>query len=272
MKKYVAAALLEETRNTDLLLGFQSLRNWTAQEMVEAVTISRKKWEVSCRQGVFVAKCRAYVTAKQMPPITAHDVAAGCRTSQGLDELYVLLWRVVTRDWERGPLWDAMLGALRARATEAGGAAERVAAEVRRHSFYSACLLVEMLGGKWSEECNAKLPKFDWPQRALTRDGFVAIPRWTYDIHTSRKSLIVANLTKIRPGEPLPANLELEWTGQLLGVLWRRKAWEQYGDDYRFRRWEEVQIPDDEWRVMLAADRFWYRRIWEKAESLEVAE
>jgi hypothetical protein len=64
-KAYAANILLEETRNSDLLVRLGGLRGLSVRDVLSPVTLSVKKWELPGKHASFAEYVRSYVVAKE---------------------------------------------------------------------------------------------------------------------------------------------------------------------------------------------------------------
>lgn len=124
-----------------------------------------------------------------------------------------------------------------------------------QYDWEMAQFLVEKVAGYWDEECNDIFD--EQPYRSL-KPGQKKFPPYTFDAHTqSGRELLLEHWKDIAPGKPLPNNIDMRWSGQYQGILWRELAYKQFKMDYKDKKWEEVKIARDVWEKTVMADTLW---------------
>lgn len=256
-KAYAKNILLEETRNLKLLLEFQSLAGKTYEEVVRKVTASRKKWEVVARKDAFYSYAEGFrrAFARKREKVSPDEVMDIVTTSNEPEQLLEMFWlqRLHEDDELKVHLRDFFQEGVAERAVAYGGWARRLIEErVYLGDFYIPKILLEMFVGRWDETgneiretVNLEMPKEELPMVPYMRD-------YVFDPHTQRgRALVAKGWPELKPGKPQPAEIDMRWSGCLVGVGWRHFAAIQFPDDYAERRWEEVTISKEMWENLM---------------------
>lgn len=264
VSNYVRKIIFEETRNVWLLpkLG----ESW--QSDTALITTAVKKWELPQRPNHLIEKAKCIAWSKKNLP---------------LPEDYSTIWK-------KGSYYEALREYLKVRLYPEKGKRERfhifqelltidpnnpVAADFLKRkktdkktkneiSFYEVMAALEY-HYDFTREKNALFHDSEGTDLAGID---ISLPEaYSYDLHTRPgKAAMYKHWNAIRPGEPLPGGLDLRWTGSVLGVLWREKAHEQFGEGYRNVAWEEVKIDAEEWRLAKGFDSVFYKDMYGELE------
>lgn len=134
--------------------------------------------------------------------------------------------------------------------------------EVRPKGSYARMFCEELLSGIPPLEDRVEL----LPPRSESRQLVIPplIPEF-YDIHTSAgKRQILTNLDKIKINTHTTPNLCL--SGQVLGVLWRLKTAEKYGDiqhpNGTLRTWSNTGLDELDYSQALGLDSYFYPAVY----------
>lgn len=271
-KSYVKRLLLEEGRNVELCKNWQSLTHLSWVDMVAQAAAMRKKWELPDRVGVFSEYVAAFEASRDEGVLTGiQEVREASEHCSSRFELFRLFWRAQRSGYIHASSW--LIDALRPRAKALGGVAQEwVEQELWRTTpFYGPKVLIEMVTGAWSAKANSIDDRKILLRPAMNQGIplLPAVPIYAYDCHDSegRKRLIRA-WTHIAQNEPLPAELDLRWSGMLAGVCWREFAARQFPYDAIQRKWEEAGIDQSTWQAAMACDRFFYHAFYEKLDTV----
>jgi len=256
ISNYVRNIVFEETRNYRVLdyIGKHHLHD------VVTLASSVKKWESPNRVGHIVKKSECYVEAVKLGPLPLEEVDSILCCSNYYeaftqfmrimafnkkDEIYRLrLKELVTEKQPNNPILKHFLGA---------------------PSRYQSVMMLEYFYNFLVPE---ELMFYNVPE--IKVDDHIKTPQlYCFDIHTRAgyKNLL-ENWDKIQPNTPLPECLDLRWSGCVLSTLWREKAFEQFGQDYRNVKWEDVKIDLYEWNTSKYLDAHHYAsKIYSKCEK-----
>lgn len=268
VSNYVRKIIFEETRHVGLLGKLGS--NWKTDTAL--ITTAVKKWELPDRPNHLIKKAECIAWSKKNLP---------------LPEDYSTIWK-------KGSYYEALREYLKVRLYPEKGKRERfhifeellkidpqnpVAADfIRRKktdkktkneiSFYEVMAALEHHYG-FTQEKNSQY--HSWEGTDLAGIDISLPEAYSYDLHTRPgKAAMYKHWAAIRPGEPLPGGLDLRWTGSVLGVLWREKAYTQFGDGYRDVKWEDVAITAEEWRLAKGFDSVFYKDMYNELEPSAV--
>ena len=259
VKGYLRGILFEETRNLALAGRWRSLRGLSAEQMAIALATSPKKWELSCRRGLFeqyLAACESAHSSTR----SLDEVLKRLGRSHDLNELYHDVWsaRLLRKEKEA-------YEQIRARSQSGQWLLTLAALPLYIHRHYAPVVLAEVLTENWKPEANTLA------QTSVAVDEVLIVPaiqEWAYDNHTREGyRRLVDTLHLVFPGKPLPEGLDLRWSGMVRGVLWREQAYAQFSENYREARWEAVEIPVSSWRQACLADHFYYPRLIRSAKG-----
>lgn len=257
VSKYARTIAFEETRNASLL-DYLGKHSWKVD--VAILALSTKKWELPERLGHTFLKSEAYQRAVSRGPreedpvnLWEHE-----RYFDAVEELFRIRLHDKTKT-VRVKMFELLheidpsnpIGVL-------------VAKDKVKPSFYDCILGMEMFYGMVDED--DFLYENTNPQEI--EDNVIVFPSsYAFDIHTlAGKSAIYRNWKKIKPNEPLPNGLDLRWSGSVLSCLWREKAFAKFGSEYKNKKWEEVDIYNDEWRMAKIYDAGFYKKMYKKLE------
>jgi hypothetical protein len=128
------------------------------------------------------------------------------------------------------------------------------------HRRYAPEALVEYEAGYWDESANEI---GDLPSVEISHEGLPIMPPLRdclFDQHTNLGVERFAGLLrKCYPGLPLPAGIDLRWTGSARGEIWRELAFNTKGPPAQ--KWEEVEIYPYLWNAACALDHFRWPRL-----------
>lgn len=241
---YVKGIIFEETRN--MKLPGLMVGDW--RDNVKYLAASRKRWELKCRikNRIYERQLEARKRADELGSI--NELELNAIEIDNLDLAFELLYR--SRNDKK--TWTIFEDKIRHKVHNCvpmevykqlkGAVNMEFAIEVGWGDLdFSECEEIDM------EKVNR------WhPVKILAPD--MKFSDWVYDFHVSGGARIIKNWPDIRPGKPLPKGVDLRWAGSAIGIMWKEKAFEQYGMDYKKKRWEEVEIPDRLWRLMVNED------------------
>jgi len=129
-----------------------------------------------------------------------------------------------------------------------------------RCAFEMRSMMVESLLGGWNDSMNDFCHD---PELAVpVHDGLTIrrTPLYAFDAHVRKgKRLLSEYAPLLGPGKVVP-QLDLRWSGQLVGVAWRYAAYFQHGMAYRDTPWHEVRMTPEFWDLALDYDddRSWF--------------
>jgi hypothetical protein len=251
----------EETRNAKYIwMSLEPKARLTGRDYVAAITRSRKKWELALTCALFVEQMRAWERVQKRSTKTTWRRRSCVSTMRAAAEqqdagtLHEGVWWFY-KHVEDAEVWvelDTMLAeAISSRFPAIPRPVEMIAKFEKATGldpFEIRFMFVEALCGGWDETMNdfchgavEQVPRVD---RSLIR----RFPDYIYDIHVRRRRARVDRWSKaLRPGRPSPGRLDLRWSGQMLGVAWRYKAFAQLGMEYLRAPWEAVRFADREW-------------------------
>lgn len=285
VKKYLKGILFEETRNLDLWRKWRkSTRSYTAEQMVDLLVRSRKKWELHENEGVEPLVYRGVVDAAKMDVIDADDMKAYRRGKYEFYRWWLMFQRVFkvydTAKKDRfgnlqSPSKEAyeelravFLGLLLPVLKRRG--LEEEAQICEKGFFHEALVALEALTGQkdplaCTYHDDAQVGGADpHPYDAMLP------PAYVFDAHTSfgKGRMRRADKVVLLPATPMPFGLDLRWSGQALGFWWRARAFQEFGLSYRDKPWSSVSAPSTrEWALVLKADKIWRNGMAEKVRS-----
>ncbi|MCB9639711.1 MAG: hypothetical protein H6727_12530 [Myxococcales bacterium] len=266
-KSYLKRIFLEESRNIGLLQQWKSLAGLDWETCVHKGLAAPKKWQLTCREGIFAEYVEAFVASQNEPVFTSQEqVQYAFDHAQQRDEMWRIFWRAMRRRDRFGVLWQ--IQALQQRALEQGGVARTFVEDELwdTNPFYGPKVLIEMLTGAWAEEADHPDEKL-WTQPIPHDDLLVipAAPAYLYDCHEiSGQRRLIKHWQELQPQTPMPKGIDLRWSGMLAGVCWREYAARQFPNSLQRCTWESVEIPDEVWKNAMICDRFFYPRFYEQ--------
>jgi hypothetical protein len=256
LQRYLRKIFFEESRDIDAyaLLG----RGW--REDAICLANASKKWERKVEVPIgTLAKSKAYLDLLQVPsskihnPLETHSFAAafGCLINIRRNKFKRKLLRDYA-DWGIENLPDV----------PAVSAFAKV--DSNQWRFYQWITVIEQIHGISTNPCQQNRT----PEGNSIASDVLLLPQpYSYDLHTTRgRRIIAANWTRIAPGIMLPAGLDLRWSGSILGVAYRERAFEMHGDGYRDAQWQSVPFTEEEWKLLKTYDSYFYRELYEKLE------
>lgn len=242
--KYIADIVFEETRSTKMFLAFQ--KRGVGWQAATVLATAPKKWELPWYD--YAEKLRGFEIALGQYHREAIDRLLGA-TDAAL--LHAATW-CVRLSPDNESLTEFFKDSWRERAKEHGGLAEKVANARWHGKHYVADALIDLVLDRWK-------PQADFNQILFSlRDEQPVIPLMDaaiFDPHTAEGLKVYKkNLAKLAPGEPQPEGMDARWSGLARGSLWRSCAVKQFASAYREKRWEEVEIDKDLWKLAVRVD------------------
>ena len=253
VENYARRIVGEETRNWVLFGKALSHGATGYRELVAAVASSRKKWEHRNGRRLFEEQMRSY-NRDTYEGRTWPEVVIAMASAIGASDVPRLYDAWAALDEKNEPdaieAMDHVLVAETARRFPiVTGQAEIVEAyrgHVNLDAWEIRLTLVEMIAGAWDVSMN-EFPH--GPTRVSEiADGRVIrrFPPYVYDRHVRQGAWRIAEYRNdIAPMKRLPEGIDLRWSGQIEGVAWRYAAFAQFGDGYRDRAWEDVEMTAD---------------------------
>jgi len=203
---YLRRIVCEETRNLDLLCRLNDLQRDSWPELVSLFCRSKKDWEIGLDWGWWSPEWVMCAAGDGGGAALKSVVGAALVAGADADSLALELFRLAA---ERRPDHRDAL---------------ECAANRRENDELS--LLLQIADGRWSDEAMAYGPE----SAACERVDVPWPADYVWDCHTWRGfQNIAAASPPLRFGEPLPAGLDLRWSGAEAGTLWRYLAWREYG-------------------------------------------
>lgn len=261
--RYARQICGEETRNaTYIWMSLEPHAALTGRDYTAAITRSRKKWELASTCSLFIEQMRGWervTSQKTQAKWARRSCLATMRAAaeqQDAQRLHEGLWWFYEHV-EGAEIWadlDAMLAqAIASRFPTIPRPAEMVShfeQATRRDPFEIRFMFVEALCGGWNETMNELCHGADEQVPGVDRAFIRRFPAHIYDIHVRRRRAQVQKWCRsLRPGRPSPGRLDLRWSGQMVGVAWRYKAFAQLGAAYATAPWEAVHFSTAEWRL-----------------------
>lgn len=118
--------------------------------------------------------------------------------------------------------------------------------EGRILDLYAILMLGEAISGSWTSECDEIKKRCIGPNKS--REFIPCFRDYVYDIHTRvGKARWMKAFNQILPNVKLPEKVDPRWSGMIIGLAWRHKAFEQFGDSYVNVPWENVRIENSFW-------------------------
>lgn len=271
LKSYVKRLLLEEGRCVELCKNWQSLTRISWIDVVAQAAAMSKKWELLSRAGIFTEYVAAFVTSEHQSVLAGvKEISEASKGCSSRFDLFTLFWRAQRSHNTQASSW--LIEALSPFAREQGGIAQEWVEQGlwRTTPFYGPKVLIEMLTGAWSQEANL-IDSERVTMRPVPGQGIPllpAVPIYAYDCHdTKGRQKLIGAWAHIAQEQPMPAGLDLRWSGMLAGVCWREFAARQFPRDYVQRRWEEVRIDQNTWHSAMACDRYFYVSFYERLDN-----
>jgi len=282
VKQYLKSILWEETRNFELHKRWASTRGRSAVDMLDDMVSSTKAFEIPANLGTQVLVNRATYDAVRMPVITPAELGP-----PGMDELAFYRWflqyfrlRMAWKTIERldrfgtlgrgkeefADMWSTFVSNLIEALRKDGQpvAAEIFAKELPMKGrellpYHAPQAAIEVLVGLWDSSGN----EFKGHPGDLLEVDAVMLPEYALDAHTQAGAARMAKCDRLSPkaGAGLPGNLDLRWSGQLLGVWWRWNAVRTMGNPgYKTAEWTDPPMDPDEYEIAVDVDKFWRKR------------
>ena len=242
LRQYLRNICFEETRNEALHVALRKERNWVS--MIRLLCGSTKRWQIPSRFGADWRILDSYWRMKKSKKF--EDVLEAAKTCTDLDWLYdmVNFVQVFRRDYG---LQKGVALALADRTGVAGIAAT---------NYNGMTFMVEKIAGILDESATRIQPL-----NASVEDSFgLVIPPfedYVFDAHTRQgRARIGKVLSKIGPNQPQPDGIDLRWSGNQVGVVWRALASKQNDhQSIQNTAWESVQFDDELWNHAVKTDR-----------------
>ena len=281
-KNYCKTILFEETRNMDLWGKWRGgkTRGYSSEDMVTDLCRSAKKWELPGTKWAADIAFKAVVDGFNMPLIQTDEIVAPDQDELEYYHWFRMLYRLdilfrtserdrfgnVTKDHgyaETRRIYNEML------VMELGEyGLPKHAALVKAdpgHFDHQWCAL-EAISGMRDPDAN-KLYSIEelearWDPLPEGTD-LITIPNYVRDWHTRAGKANVRKTFDSKPpygklyvpGDPLPHDLDLRWSGQFLGFWWRYHAFMQHGMDYGKKEWHEIDFNKRQWETVSIADK-----------------
>lgn len=251
IKQYVRGVVLEETRNTQLLEDWQSVREYSGEVMALQLAASTKKWELPGRVALWEQYCAAFDEVRD-----TGELRFEWSESTQLMDLLRLRWAAqLVGDQDS---LKTLTTALAERARESGYDHASVV-----HTMSDACHGLETL---IEVACKMHDPMLGRGQAAIPLRSFSEslmvvppIPSYVYDAHTRPgKAKLAKMLHQVEVGKSQPDGVDLRWTGMIRGVGWRSYAFDQFKEGYKDVPWEAVSIPPKIWRSIVRMDNLFF--------------
>lgn len=261
----------EETRNLHLMRAtFRGNTAWTYRDWVAAIAGSRKRWEGADQRQLFAWQMRGYAGFDADDGIkdqrTSRQILSDGLVAEDRAAVFLALnWFYsdeVTSKKPAAEVWSPFIELMAPRASATLGGldfadlAREFSRVTRRDAYEIRVMMIEGAFGAWSEFMN------EYPHAAdiapVVSDGsrLIAVPEYAYDEHVAAgRRRVAALFSRLRPGEQSPENLDLRWSGGMLGLAWRYAAYAQFGAEYCSQPWEAVEWGDEYWELALAYDR-----------------
>jgi hypothetical protein len=253
----------EETRNAKYIwMSLEPTARLGGRDYVAAITKSRKKWELASTCALFVEQMRAWDRVQKKRTLHTwrkRSCAATMRAAADHGDAATLLegvWWLYEHaddadDWAEV---DATLAEAISSRFPAIPRPKAMIANFEKATgldpFEIRFMFVEALCGGWDETMNDFCHGAGEPLPPVDRSLIRRFPDYIYDIHVRRRRARVDRWTDaLRPGRPSPGRLDLRWAGQMLGVVWRYKAFAALGMADLRAPWEAVRVAEREWRL-----------------------
>lgn len=262
---YCATIIFEETRNIALLKAYR-LGTLDEKDRVRHMLRSRKKWDLEYMKGHFehwLAGFQNYY--KNRSEWDQSRMIEKIKTFQTLDEAYeILFFTRAHKEWDQWVFSTLAERADREKNERLKDYLQYIPPTERLH--YHKMVGLELAINHFSEEANELLPDMD------VRSNYIPnFPNYTFDVHGYRgKKLIYDHWKSIEKCHPA-SSLDLRWSGQLMGILWRFKAYEQLGtmksDEGGDWPWEAVKIEPEMWKQTIELDSYFYEPLYKELRS-----
>ena len=231
VRRYVRKIWAEESRNVEGLERAFKERGWRTP--LYTLCRSPKDWTLSWDIGwASPGAMRAWARADSV------DFDVSAFEGEDIEAALVMFWKAGGPSGS-GAEWQRIVSVLRERVVDVYPGLEKMA-------FYNdeLSLLIEVVFGVWRPE---QANFFETPPapRERENEGGVFIPcfpDYAFDSHTwlGRKWLSEAELDWQKP---MQGRLDLRWSGDWAGTLWRYLAFREHGTvDIA---WQNVAVPDD---------------------------
>ena len=273
VKAYLKNITFEETRNLDLWRAYgKSTRGLSALRMTELLCKSFKRWELKeCPDAELIA-CRGIRDCDAMPVLKdVRELVLPKRDELEFYNWWVMYQRIMTLHFfakkdrygnldpkdqaEIARFTEAFLALLVPELEEHGLREEAKIAS--RGGYHDVQLALEALTGQKDPRANGSHSS-EFVGEGEDFEYEVELPaQYVLDWHTAEGKIRMRRFDRrpSEPGKPLPAKLDLRWSGQALGFWWRFRAFQQYGmNRYRVAGWEDVLVSPAEWAWICEAD------------------
>lgn len=257
---YCKTIIFEETRNVALLKAY-ARGDLSEKDQVRHMLRSRKKWELDYMKGHFDHWMKGFQNYYENRASWDQDkMIERIKKFDSLDELYeIVFYTRAHKEWDQWVFSTLAERAEREKNERLKDYLQYIPPTERLH--YHKMVGLELAIGHFSEEANELHPDVD-----VTKNYIPNFPPYTFDCHGIRGlKKVVAAWPSIEKGHP-NETVDMRWSGQLLGILWRFKAYEQLGsmtsDTGGDWPWEAVKIEPELWKQTIEFDSYFYGKLY----------
>jgi hypothetical protein len=213
--------------------------------MIQLLCGSTKRWEIQSRSGLEVRIMEAYWRVRA----TKHfnGILDRAKSETDVDKLFELL-----QYWLVTDSYGVKKGIVKVLSDRLG--VEGIAAT----NYNGLAFLCEHVGGM----LDGTAEKIETADMSSVVDLFGKIvppfEDYVFDLHTRQgRARLRDSGSKVLPNKPMPAGLDLRWSGAQIGVIWRDLAVTQGFTSLLDVPWEDVVFTPEVWKLTERTSRAW---------------
>jgi hypothetical protein len=260
VKRYIRQVVGEETRNWNLFWMALKPGDASYRDMVGSMTMSRKKWESNGSFEMWNSQLNALANTEADSNIPESDLLSMLKkaiSDGNRDSLYKAF--AVYDLQENDDVWN---GAHDLICKEVEGRFSDMTNTSLMLRFYTEwtgrelweirMALFEMLAGDWNDSFNEYIHDPDGRYEYDQATHLKKFKDYVYDVHVFQgKARLRKYFEYLKPGSPSPGNLDMRWSGQFTGVSWRFAAFNQFGESFVDKNWEDIKMTSKYWKDTL---------------------
>lgn len=251
-KQYIRGIVHEEFRHLDFSIRVRELDKYDADTLVEMACRAVKKWECKCRLDVIDHFLDGFAYSQKNGESV--DVPKEFFECDSPRDFYRLYWRCQQQNKQLAKFtqlcWNECLKKPDFR-------------PLARHYNWTDLIdrnstefLIDCMTGKICTSCGLEYRKHKAEEDKPPMDVDVPVVRgYVHDVHTGLgKSRVKDGFAQLAKDLlAVGGRLDLRWSGQFTGIVYRYKAYEKYGAEYVLADGRDVKLPKEAFEV-----DYWY--------------